>query len=291
MTVTREARFAAEGGNLYDVTGRQVATVDGTEKIRGDDGVLRPKQIKPDIRHARKLDLAPGVTTIIRQAHRQQLQDWIVEQAIYSALTFPNKDGLVGDELIEAIVADSREQVAKAAEVGTAIHATLSSALLAKDIIDDADYMEPRALAGFRALTFAFGVGAGWSSETGVSHRYGYGTKVDLHLRLPDGRLVIGDIKTKDTPGDVEAARLYDDHYMQLGAGFHALAPEHMEQASANGFILFVSRTLDADGKGRAVVVSAAQDRLDRGWRKFKALLRYWQEHNEYRPSWAKEIP
>ena len=50
----------------YDKTGQLMHTVDGA----------KGQQVKPDLRHARKLDLAPGCTTIIKSANRDALNVW-----------------------------------------------------------------------------------------------------------------------------------------------------------------------------------------------------------------------
>ncbi|MBM3493296.1 MAG: hypothetical protein FJX72_03080, partial [Armatimonadetes bacterium] len=85
MTIdkVRTATHVAEGGHWYTSDGQQVVTVPSA------DG---KKEVKPDIRHARKLDLAPGVTSVIRCADRPELTLWKQRQAIASALTLPRLD-------------------------------------------------------------------------------------------------------------------------------------------------------------------------------------------------------
>lgn len=119
MTVASvETKRASESGHYYTATGEQVASVPSA------DG---KKQVKPTIVHARKHDLGPGVTTIIGCAHREDLVRWQINQGIMAALTSSRRTGETDADFVARILDDSKEQARTAADLGTAIHASIQS--------------------------------------------------------------------------------------------------------------------------------------------------------------------
>jgi hypothetical protein len=82
-------------------------------------GGMRPTTL----RDARKLNLVPSVTTIIRCAAAPGLELWKANQLMMAALTLPRRDGEAEKDWLSRVVQDSKEQARKAAARGTAIHA------------------------------------------------------------------------------------------------------------------------------------------------------------------------
>ena len=71
---------------------------------------------------ARKLDLVPSVTMILRCAAAPGLEAWKATQLLQSALTLPKIDGEALDDYAKRVIEDSKEQGRKAAERGTELH-------------------------------------------------------------------------------------------------------------------------------------------------------------------------
>lgn len=256
---TQEAKYTAESGHWYDRTGFQVATVTG---VRGD-------AVKPDLRHARKFDFAPGVTTVIKSADREGLTIYRERSVLMAALTLPRKDGETDEAYCARVMADSKRAASEAAEQGSALHARVEIGL------NDPDSQDPWVLAVRKTLADVTGVTEGWQVETPCVHRYGFGTKSDLNN--PTAKWVI-DIKTKEA--GLDKVKLYPEHWQQLAATRAALGME-----GANCAILFLSRN-----EPSATAIVASQVDLDHGWDIFKSLLNYWQVKNKCRPSWAEQI-
>ena len=256
---------ASSGGHWYNQLGEQV------ESVPGSTGKT---QVKPDIRHARKFDLAPGVTTIMRMAHREDLVRWQITQGILAALTLTRGPNESDAGFISRAIEDSKKQVQQAAELGTARHAAVQA------YFEGHFPSEGQAEAVHSAISALEAVCGPqeWHSERGCCSGYGYGTKADLSCRD-----WIVDIKTKDG-GHAEFAKLglYDEHPMQLAATNEALGGGRRKAG-----ILFLSRT-HADV---ARFVPAEQEDMERGMGMFLCLLRYWQIKQNHRPTWAtKEI-
>lgn len=260
MNITT-AKRAAEHGNWYTATGEQVASVPSA------DG---KKQVKPTIVHARKHDLGPGVTTIIGCAHREDLVRWQINQGIMAALTSSRRTGETDADFVARILDDSKEQARTAADLGTAIHASIQSYF--EGGIPGPEHTQ-HIQGALLALQSACGLQQ-WATEKGVASAYGYGTKADLSS--PEW---VVDIKSKD--GDEEALRklkLYESYTMQLAATNEALGGGRRKAG-----ILYVSRT----HPGVAVLLAAQPAEMEKGMGMFLALLRYWQIKNNFRPTWA----
>jgi len=264
----RVAGHVAEGGHWYTRDGEQVTAVPSADGKR---------EVKPDIRHARKLDLAPGVTSVIRCADRPELTLWKQRQAIASALTLPRLDSETEDAWLRRIEVDMDETARKAAEQGSALHAALQRHLGGEPVPE-----EFQARCANIASTLDLHAEK-WQSELACVSKLGYGTKADL---LSSAMLL--DVKTKDAKREeLETLRTYDSHWMQLWATRRALAFGTVHNWGLRTLpcgILYVSRIEDA-----LVLVPVSEEQLEQGGLMFRALLRYWQAKNRFRPSWAVE--
>ena len=259
----------AESGHWYSAEGIQVQTVTGS----------KGQQVKPDLRHARKFGFAPGVTSIIKVAHKEQLVQYRERQVLLASLTLPQIPGESQEDWIKRIMVDAKTHAIEAAERGSEIHAHIEAE------INQPNSTNPWVLAVLNAL-YELHVGM-WSTEVPCVHKYGYGTKSDLHYRGTSVDLDTGDvrnmhlvldIKTKD--GDLNDVALYAEHYQQLAATAHAL-----NMPNARCGIVFVSRT-----EPIAKLLMADPADIEQGWNVFKALLNYWQIVNKHKPEWAVSI-
>ena len=247
MKMTSPSSYASESGHWYDRNGEPQYTIIGANK----------KERPTTLRDARKLDLVPSVTTIIRMAAAPGLERWKAEQVLMAALTLPRVKQEPESTWIKKVWDDSKMQARLAAERGTAIHAAIEKA-------HRHEAFEPE-LTPFVAATLdtveARFPGVSWSSEKSFAHPSGYGGKIDLHSKD-----IVGDYKTKD--GDLESVKVYDEHFMQIAAYAHGLG-----MSKAVGFIVFVSRQLPA----RARLIEFDSQDLRRGWLMFSSLLEFWK--------------
>lgn len=283
-TVTPARRFTSSG-HWYTRDGVQVELVPGSKK---------GSQVKPDLRHARKLDLAPGITTILREAPSKGLERYKISQAIQAALTLPRVDGETDEQWIDRILEDSEQAAAAAAERGTELHARVERDLGAHDLTDP----WAKAVAGELAKLTDGEPRVWWRSEVGCASNLGYGTKVDLALVTDDGTLPTGfvvDMKSKDGVYDAATGRrplpaelkTYDDHAMQLVAGAVALTglSWHALSGSIRCAIVFLNRD---EAEARLVEIPTAE--LDKAWDNFRSLLFRWQVRTGYHPTWAEQV-
>lgn len=271
MVAITTATHASESGHWYDSAGRQIEAV---PNAKGD------RQIAPTLKHARVLDLAPGVTTIIRCAAAPQLTEWMVGQGMMAALTLTRRAGESDADFLARVREDSKQHAAQAAEEGTRIHAAIQSRVQGMPVARD---YEPHVAGVAQQLDIVCGV-IEWRAELGCASRLGYGTKADM----VGGRRWLIDWKGKD--GDAAALagmKTYDEHAMQLAATRNALAERGEIDADACCAIGFVSRT----HPGACCLVGIAEDRLQRSFAMFRALLAYWQVKSDHIPTWATAAP
>lgn len=263
MSAPTYAPRPKESGHWYDPRTRQlVETVPYSKK-----GTSGP----PDLRHARKLGLVPGVTTITSCAAAWGLEKWKREQVLMAALTLPRAEGETDAAFITRVTADAETQAANARDAGTAIHAAIQQFYTDCELPAD-PVMAAHVRGAAEVVDNIFGSGI-WIPEMCVSHPTGYATKIDLHR--PG---VILDFKTKDFgPDDTSRLEAYDEHAMQLAAGTVAAGKE-----SPRAAIVYVSRS----HPGLSWPVGVSIDELTRGWAMFQSLLAYWKLKNRYDSSW-----
>jgi len=244
--------FAQESGHWYKSDGSPCYTTTGA------NGKTRPTTL----RDARKLNLYPSVTGIIRLAAAEGLQRWILQQAILSALTLPRIEGETSDAFMERVEVDRRAQTQQAADRGTQIHAAIEQHY--RKEAGDVQFM-PWVAAAVEEIDAICGPQV-WKPERSFASSRGYGGKLDLH----SGEWVL-DIKTKD--GELPKS-VYDEAFMQLSAYRDGIL-----LPGARCGILYVRRD-----EPQAVLIEASAEDLDKGWECFKALLHYGQAKNRYRP-------
>ena len=255
---------ATESGHWYDREGNLI------EQVLKADG---KGYTKPTIVHARKMDLCPGVTTIIKAAAKPDLTLWLQRQAILAALTLPRLDTETEASWLQRVEEDMQSTARSAAEEGTRIHASVERAITGQSY----DPAYNGHVEGVYAELAAIAQG-GWSAERSGVSSLGFATKADLYHEA-SGTLL--DMKGKD--GDAEAfskLTIYDEHPMQLWATAQVLP--RVERSG----ILYVSRT----HPGVCRVVWCEPEKLEHGRRMFLPLLCYWQAKNKHCPTWAIKV-
>ena len=267
MTTDFQFKKASDSGHWYTKEAQLIETLPGA----------KGQQVKPDIRHARKHDLCPGVTTIIKAADRPALTVYRERQVLLASLTLTRQPDETDDAWIDRIMQDSREHAIKAAERGSELHGYVERELT------NSSSTHGHVIAVANELeTIAPGCRLSWRSELPCVGDLGYATKSDLSVNRNGQRWVV-DIKSKDGP--LDELRLWDEHSQQLAATRYALATKEPEMIDAKCAILFLSRT---DPQARIVV--ATDEQIQHGWECFKALAHYWQIKNKHKPTWSKVI-
>jgi hypothetical protein len=249
---------------------------------------------------ARKLGLVPSVTGIINILDKPQLSDWKQEQAVLASLTLPRLDGEADQDFAKRVVADAREQVGTAADVGTDFHR------FAEDYIAAGKDSRAKVLAPVSLPYKSVNEWVGWAygnlglaqkdfpenyadpgvsyCEVSVASAHGYGGKIDWVGRMSDGSWAVVDWKTQNVRSG-KAPTFYEAYDLQLAA--YANAVEELGWSMRLG-IPWIDKRI-------SVVISTNPDNPgcwahewdggDKAFEAFKAALTIWKWQKNYDPS------
>jgi len=250
----------AEGTHFYDRQGRPVYEVPN-----GSKGGMRPTTV----RDARRMNLVPSVTTIIKMQAQPGLDIWKTDQAILAALTLPRREGELEADWLCRVKQDSKAQGQAAADLGTEIHAAIQAYYERKA------KPAPHMYEHVKGAVLCVGENAPqvpWFPERSFAHASGYGGKCDLSSY---GWVL--DFKGKDFgPAEAPCLKTWDEHAQQLSAYRKGLALH-----GARCAIVYFSRT----NPGLARFIEIPESDLQRGWNMFSALLEFWKAKNRYDPA------
>jgi hypothetical protein len=248
---------AKESQHWYDREGKPVY------EVRGANGLLRDCTL----RDARKLNLLPGVSSILAMEAKPALERWKIEQALMSALTLPRLKDETDDSFIERARTDSGDQARKAASRGTYIHGIVQGHFEGQaHCLEDAPFVEPMV----KWLGQRFGLND-WYAEKSFAHQAGYGGKSDL---VSFERPAVIDIKCKDFGTEKQAKDLaWPEHCMQLvayGDGFGFEKADYIN--------VFISTKIP----GLIRVREWGDDEASEAREAFGLLLRLWKLRRKY---------
>ena len=235
---------------------------DGTPQytVIGKDG----KERASTLRDARKMDLVPSVTTILKTIYKPALEVWKQEQLLLAALTLPKQPNETEKSFIARVMYDSKETGRLAADRGTEIHESIEKYYREEPVehIKICEGFDLQVVETFGNVDLI----------PEESFGGGFGGKVDLHDRMFEGTGLVLDIKTKEFGPDDEVPN-YEDNLMQLAAYRVGLCLPNARCAN-----VFVSR----NHPGLVKVNEWSQEDLERGWEMFSHLLKFWRLKNKF---------
>lgn len=250
---------AAESGHWYTVDGQPAYTI-----AKKDGSGDRPTTL----RDARKMNLLPSVTTVLKVLHKPALVTWLIEQAVLVAVTAPRLPGEELDAFIQRVLRDEKQQDAeaqKARDLGTDIHAAIEQAVTGQPWdISLAVHVNPvlEALKPFGTMRYAEKIIVG----------KGYAGKTD-YIAETDREIFIADFKTtKKLPKEP-----WDEHKLQLSAYAAGLGD------TGDKWIRIVNIYISTTEPGNIAVLDAG-DCVQIYGDGFAPLVQYWQWQVGYVP-------
>ncbi len=227
------------------------------------------------LRDARKENLLPSATSILKLWPKGALESWKQEQLILSALTLPRLGGESLDAFAHRIVADGQSQAKTTAQWGTRFH-DLAERLHKGEV---AVYTPPDMYNTFVHYEEWFNSNANEvirCEHNVVNLEKGYAGKLDLLALLNDGRLALGDIKSRSVKNG--KAVYYDEQPMQLVAYGQALPPQERPDA-------YFSVIINRDKPEPPYVKWWEPLEMVDAWLNFLALLNLWKRVNRFDPA------
>jgi hypothetical protein len=168
---------------------------------------------------ARKVLALPSVTNVLGVLAKPGLDAWKIEQGIMAALTLPRLPDESLDTFAHRVVVDMGEQVEKAADFGSAIHAACEAYALNKQLPEDI-----RLLAFLENWFHWFDSNVervASIENVVVHHEHGYAGRVDMVALLKGIGWAVVDFKTqkvkRSTKGEPKPV-FYETWPLQLAA-------------------------------------------------------------------------
>lgn len=255
-------------GHWYNMKGEPVYTVMGSNK----------KIRETTLRDAKKLNLWPGVTTILKAKAdsyflAEYKKDQLLDAVIECPYNFLNEDEVEWRKKVKTM---SYAHVKRANVRGGIIHNALEDYMVHGKPFKESNTeeldVEEICQPVIEFLNDKF-QGVQWISEASFTSPFGYGGKVDLHSK--EDKIVL-DFKTKDTD-DVSKMVAYDDHHMQTAAYAEGLFGDSFT-ANVKRYNLFIST------KESGLLNLTESTDFPRDWMMFYHLLKYWQLDNNHSP-------
>lgn len=282
--------FTTEKGlHFYTQDGQPLYTV-----LKKDG---KPRNTTPA--DARKMGLVPSVTGVIDVIAKPELVNWLQNRAVKAAIAMERNEGESDEQFGRRIVADIKEQGAKAPDIGTAFHRFaedyLSARNKARDTFTCPEGIPRESVVGWiRWVWDNFDIlyedyprlrpnnpAVGYS-EVSIASSLGYGGKMDWVGRMANGLWAVVDWKTQNVTSE---PKFYDTYDLQLAA--YANAIQEFKWSLRFGIpeidkrISFVIST-NPDNPG---VWVKEWDNHDKAFEAFKAALAIWKWQKNYDPS------
>lgn len=188
----------------------------------------QPDGKKTTLRHARKQNLLPSVTSVLSIIPKQAIEDWRVQQAVIATMHCMSESNAAYHT-----VAEMMELVSEKLETNTGAGRRFGSEMheIAEYINNEGQLppaMSPlstkHSLHAAKYLVWLKGCGVATSrTEMSIVGRCpkAYGGRIDLLIYTNDGKIRLVDIKTQDTKG--KSPRIYPEWSYQLAAYRNAL--------------------------------------------------------------------
>lgn len=222
------------------------------------------------LKDARQLNLVPGVSSILRMEHAEQLQRWMIQQALLASATLPRNEGESADQFVKRADKDSKAQTEKARARGALLHAEVERVLTGQ-IIDPENMPFVQPVVDFLKKEY----GGRGEAEHSFAHKLGYGGKIDWHSRET---VVTCDFKFRAIQReDVNKRFAFESHHMQLEAYTRGI-----EMPNALRVNLFISTEVP----GLIICHEWPKEDWDDQWEAFRLLLRLWQIRKHFNTSW-----
>jgi len=254
-----------ESGHWYDSWG-----MPRYEMPRSDGQGFRPTTLAD----ARKLNLLPSVTHLLKVLHKQGLVDWLVEQSCLAVLTAPRTAEESLDSFVYRVLHQEKQQDQErdiAAGRGTDIH-TGMQALSDGQLGLVPDGISAWIMPAFDSLKQVTGDWLSHITETVVVGS-GYAGRVDLIAETADTTWIWDFKSTKRLPD-----KPWPEHRLQLAAYAAAhWVPGIKPIRTANCYI-------STTQCGKCVLLENQGKWQDTFTKGFMPILTYWQWSNNYTP-------
>lgn len=233
----------------------------------------------PTLADARKLNLVPSVTTILKVVHKEGLVNWLIEQAVLAVLTTPRKPDETEDAYTKRVLSEERvqdEETEIARDRGTEIHAALADLFRGETITDD---LKPWVMPVYERVRQGRQVVAVEKPLVGT----GYAGTADLILSESICTFDLWDWKTTKNLPEKES---WPEHRLQLAAYARAWQQENWDRQNNICVVRVGNAYISTVEPGQFKIFQSEWwiNDYDQG---FMPLVSFWQWSKGYKPERA----
>lgn len=229
----------------------------------------------PTLADARKLNLLPSVTTILKVLDKPALNDWRVEQGVLAVMTSKQLDGETLDAFIHRVLhveEVQNQEAATARDRGTAIHNALENYFLGEDV-------SPEWLPWIKPAAEAIAARGELVAAEKILVGDGFAGKTDLIQESPSCWWVIDWKTTKKLPDPKKGA--WNENVLQAAA--YAAAYHKLINAESPKPILTANVYVSSIEEGKFCICDHQEPWQSVFSSGFLPLVHYWQWLNDYR--------
>ena len=248
-------------GHWYTKTGEPAYT-----QVKKDGGIRNTT-----LADARKQNLYPSITTILKLIAKPELDAWKQEQAILSALTLPRIDSESEEDFAKRIVKDSSEQGRSAADFGSIIHDIIHNYFMNK--VEPEDSRQVAMNHEIEAMLAKLNLEVVSMEQVTVGN--GFAGKYDMLAKhSTTGKYWFIDFKTQDFK---DKPNVYDEWIWQLEG--YSLDSKYAEEV--DGAINIVIKRSDVSD---VAAILHPKDVLKQGRQIFLTIFQLWKLIKGYDP-------
>ncbi len=237
---------------------------------------------RTSLKDARKLDLVPSVTSVLKVMAAPGLEIWKAGELLKAALTLPIRQGEVLDDYAKRVIEDSKAEGIAAASRGKQLHTAIEDYIRGNIALE---WKEHLILLDKTLMQHGIDIHAGQPEHSFSQQIDGnwYGGKIDYHTQTfpgPGNRIVL-DFKSKDKI-EPKKQLVYDEHSMQIAAYGYGLfgvvtTNKAWKWEAFRGMNVFVGVS-DCEVR----VIEHTPEDLEHAFELFRNMLDFWTRKNRF---------
>lgn len=258
IVITPEKKKRSTGAHWYSTSGLPTHT--------------QPDGKNTTLRHARKQNLLPSVTTIIGLLEKPALSKWKADKCIAESFNNLPREGEAVRDYQNRIHQSLKDERAEVMDFGTRVHKAIESVNNGTfDSMAEPDlfpFVEPFIRWSQKRIKLVKA-----AEMTVANPRFGYGGTIDLFCKLhgENRPITIVDYKTQNVKDKI---KFYPEWSYQLAAYRKCFRPIPM----------CMSLVINSNEPGEPTEKIWTAKELQAGWRIFRRLSRIWQDSNKHKP-------
>jgi len=266
---------SGEKGHFYDLEGKACHRVLYADKKRAAAGETRPTTLAD----ARKMNLLPSVTTVMKIIVKEGLDSWKAEQLLMAADAYRRPPQMPFEDWAREISSRSKNIVEIAANTGVRTHKAIE------------DYLNHHTIPRDPALWSTFRPARQWiDANVAEVHRAeftvlgdGYAGTLDLWATVRGAGERVVDFKTRNWADDKKKPNVYDEDGTQL-AGYRRALCGALPHGATTGEMGMMSVVISTQSEREVFARDFTIDDIRHFEKMWRALFELWITKKKYDP-------